>query len=122
MAEVLAVFLVAGTTGALGTFLFKVGAEKLGEISWSVGNVGDVLLRLGSNWQIVVGAGLYVVSSVVYIRLLQVTEVSRSYPVIVAYMVLLVFVFGSVFLKEPVTVFKVLGVVLVITGVYFLSR
>jgi multidrug transporter EmrE-like cation transporter len=49
-------------------------------------------------------------------------ELSHAYPIIVGGLALLTSLFAIVFLKEPVTAYKIIGIILIIVGVYFISR
>lgn len=49
-------------------------------------------------------------------------ELSHAYPIIVGGLALLTSIFAIIILKEPVTGYKILGIILIICGVYFISR
>lgn len=49
-------------------------------------------------------------------------ELSHAYPIIVGGLALLTSLFAIVFLKEPITAYKIIGIILIIIGVYFISR
>ena len=49
-------------------------------------------------------------------------DVSHAYPVIVGGLAILTSLFAVLFLKEPINFLKILGLFLIVTGVYVLSR
>lgn len=49
-------------------------------------------------------------------------ELSHAYPIIVGGLALLTSLFAIVFLKEPITAYKIIGIILIVAGVYFISR
>jgi multidrug transporter EmrE-like cation transporter len=49
-------------------------------------------------------------------------DVSHAYPIIVGGLAILTSVFAVIFLKESVSLYKVMGVILIVAGVFFLSK
>ncbi len=49
-------------------------------------------------------------------------ELSHAYPIIVGGLALLTSLFAIIFLKEAITIYKIIGIALIICGVYFISR
>ena len=49
-------------------------------------------------------------------------DVSHAYPIIVGGLVILTSIFAIIFLKESVSFLKIMGVTLIVSGVYFLIK
>ncbi|WP_151948825.1 EamA family transporter [Aliarcobacter butzleri] len=49
-------------------------------------------------------------------------DLSHAYPIIVGGLALVTSTFAIVFLKEALTMYKILGICLIIFGVYFVSK
>lgn len=49
-------------------------------------------------------------------------ELSHAYPIIVGGLALLTSLFAIIFLKEPLTAYKIFGIALIVSGVYLISR
>ena len=49
-------------------------------------------------------------------------DVSHAYPIIVGGLAILTSIFAVILLKEPYNLFKVVGLLLIVIGVYFLSK
>lgn len=106
-------FLVSGTFAVVGNALLKAGMNEVGGLN---------LIRLAFNFKVVVGFLLYGASSVLYLKLLTMTDVTKVYPALVAYMAVAILFLGAIFLHESLTLTKIFGVMLVIAGIFFISR
>ena len=49
-------------------------------------------------------------------------DVSHAYPIIVGGLAILTSVIAIVFLKEPISLYKIIGLLLIVIGVYFLGK
>lgn len=110
--EAVILFFLSGTLAVLGNFLLKVGINQIGSFS----------LKLALNWQVVMGFLLYGLSSILYLKLLTTTEITKSYPALVAYMSLVLLILGALFLKESLTAPKVAGIFVILVGIFLISR
>jgi len=74
-----------------------------------------------SSYTIIAGGLCYIGSFVVWLHVLKVLPLSIAYPAAsISYIG--VIIASSVFLNEPVNLFKVIGAALIIAGVFFISR
>ncbi len=115
-------FLATGTSNVVGNTLLKLGITRLGGLDLSVNHLWPTFLKLVTNWQIVLGFGLYGLSAVFYLKLLSTNDVTRSYPAIVAYSAIVLLLIGSVFLKESITLPKIVGIFVILLGIVLISR
>ena len=110
------------------SILFNV----LGQLSirWSMINYGRVNLSFEEKARIVgmifrpftlIGLLLYAISAIFWIAGLSRVELSRAYPLLgVGYA--LVFILSIYLFRESLTLYKLLGIVLIIGGAYFITR
>ena len=121
-ATTIIIFLLAGTFAVVGNVLLKSGMNSLGGFDVTVQSFIPTLLKFSSSWKIIVGFSLYGASSFLYLKLLSSLEVTRVYPMLVAYMFVFLLIFGTFFLKESMTLTKVAGIAVIIAGVFLASR
>jgi uncharacterized membrane protein len=97
--------------GATAQILFKLGSQNVSAnpMSWL------------SNWRIVVGGLLYVISGVLFIFALKSGNVSILYPII-ATSYIWVALMARFFLAEPFAAYKWLGIGLIIAGILIVVK
>jgi len=115
-------FFLAGTTAVAGNFLLKAGINQIGDFSLSLNQLTQTLFKMLLNWRVFIGFILYGLSSVLYLKLLASTEITKSYPALVAYMATMMLILGTLFLKETLTLPKVVGTVVIVLGIFLLNR
>lgn len=115
-------FLASTGTAVTGNILLKAGMTKLGNFNFAVNNLLPTFFKLLGNWQLILGFALYGFSSVLYLKLLTAGEVTKIYPMLVSFMFILLLIMGSIFLKESFTLTKVLGIAVIILGIFIGSR
>lgn len=117
----LALVLAAIVLGTLAQLLLKAGTSAVGPFAFSLENAVPVGLRLALEPRILAGSGCYAVSLVVWIMALSRTEVSIAYP-----MVSIGFALNAALawwlLGEAVTPVRLLGIAVIIVGVYMVAR
>lgn len=114
----LLLFILSGTSAVFGNFFLKLGINHLKNFEFTI----QSLTSVATNWQIVLGFILYGTSSLLYLKLLSQVEVSRVYPALVGYMAIVILVLGAMFLKEPLTLTKFLGVLVIVLGIFLITR
>ena len=67
------------------------------------------------------GLSLYAISSVVWLFVLKKFELSVAYPSLALTYIIIV-VLSAIFFKEPLTINKILGVLLIFFGVFFIYK
>jgi uncharacterized membrane protein len=118
------IFLFIASTGAAvsGNILLKAGVTRLGNFNLTINGLLPTFLALLGNWQLILGFALYGFSSILYLKLLTTGEVTKIYPMLVSFMFVLLLIMGSIFLKESFTITKVLGIAVIILGIFIGSR
>jgi drug/metabolite transporter (DMT)-like permease len=96
--------------GSWGALLFKMSAEK-----FSLNPI-----KLITNWKLVLGGCLYLVSTVPFLIAVKYGELSVLYP-FVSLSYVWVVLLSVLFLKEKMNLWKWLGIVFIIVGVSFIG-
>jgi multidrug transporter EmrE-like cation transporter len=101
--------------------LLKAGMNRIGGFNFSWANIGPISLQVATNPFILSGLVVYVFAVVVWLLVLSRTEVSVAYPLVsIAYIINAVaayYIFG-----EDFSLMKMLGIGVIIFGVYLLAR
>jgi drug/metabolite transporter (DMT)-like permease len=107
--------LISTIIGAFGSIFLKKGAEQF-HIRINISGIIDLL----KNWKIILGLGLYVLSTISFIYLLRTEELSLLYPMTsMAY--IFVTLFSVFLLKEKMNIYKVSGIVCIVLGVILVT-
>jgi len=106
---------------ALAQLLLKAGTNAVGEFEFTAANVLPVGMKLAFEPHIIGGVACYVVSLVVWIMGLSRVEVSVAYP-----MLSIGFALNALLawwlLGEAVTPLRMLGIGVIVVGVYLVAR
>lgn len=118
MANPIWLILIAVALGVTGQLLMKMGINQVGAINaLSL----EIAKSVASNLCIVFGFVCYGLSSVFYLLGLSKLDLSVAYPLVGLGYVFVVF-FSWALLKEPVHVWRWLGVLLIFGGVWLIGR
>ncbi|OPX17684.1 hypothetical protein BXT86_05185 [candidate division WOR-3 bacterium 4484_100] len=105
-------FLLAAFMGALGQYLYKTGAEQ------SSGN----LILLVSNFRVLLGILCYLIIMVLFLFAFKLGgALTVLYPVYATTFIWALLI-GFFFLGEKVTLVQIIGVLLIVLGVYLIAR
>jgi len=98
-----------------------------------LGSVGSLYLKLGSkkfsldifsllkNYNLIFGIFLSVASILLYVVSLKYTDVSKIYPLVSLNYVMILFL-SVIFLKEKLTFYKIIGIIFITSGCFFVAR
>jgi len=105
----------------LSNLLVKLGASKIETFSSKSGDIVVFIYKLITNWYLISGLALFGAGFVLWVVILNKVQLSVAAPIMsLAYVFVMIF---SYFLfKEPITGIKVIGVILILTGVVFITR
>lgn len=116
-----ALLLAAIVLGTCGQLLLKAGTNAVGAFAFTIDNALPVGAKLALEPRILGGAGCYVVSLAVWILALSRVEVSVAYP-----MLSIGFALNAALawwlLGEAVTPARMLGIAIIIVGVWLVAR
>lgn len=103
--------------GAVGQLVLKAGMNSLGGVQFSV----ETLVRMATNPLLLVGIGIFIVSTLLWLLALAKADLSFAYPFLsLTYMAVLVG--GALLFHEQVTLMRVLGFAVIVTGVWIVAR
>ncbi len=107
--------------GATGQVILKIGADKLGSLFISSQNIFQDLLRILKTPQVLIALAFYAAGALTWIKALTKENLSYVYPM-VGLSYVLVMLYSYFLFKEPITLNKFIGVILIIGGVIFINR
>lgn len=114
--------LMAGVLlNAAAQLLLKAGANSVGEFAFTRANILPVGWQLATEPHILGGLVCYVISVVVWILALSRVEVSIAYPLLSIGYIVNAFAAWYLF-GEAVTVTRLVGIGIIIVGVYVVAR
>jgi multidrug transporter EmrE-like cation transporter len=113
-----------------GTVFFTVYGQLV--LKWRIVNYGALpedfstkilfLFKLLFDPYIFSGFASAFIASFFWMAAMTKFDLSHAYPIIIGGLALITSIFAMVFLKEVVTTYKILGICLIILGVYFVSK
>ncbi|AAO35859.1 transporter [Clostridium tetani] len=106
--------------GALGQILVKVGATSL-NLSFAPGQFIPSIISILKNFFVMSGIVSYGTSFLIWIKVLSKVELSYAYPMVsLGYVITTIYAYF--FLNENISIERVLGILLIIGGVFLISR
>lgn len=105
---------------AVGQVAFKYGVQRFSELELSVAALPRLLLQLAATPSILLGFTSFGAGAVIWLFALAKLELSYAVP-LASVTYILVLVAGVVLFREPLTVTKIAGTLLVCMGVIALS-
>ncbi len=107
--------------GAVGQILLKKGMGGMGPLTLSLGKLGELLWRMGTNPYVIAGLAIYVTGTVFWLVALSRVDLSYAYPFAsLSYVVMLVAAW--LLFKEDLSLMRLAGTAVVIFGVLLISR
>jgi len=99
----------------------KQGVETMGTIALNLPNFIPTITKMITSYWIIIGGVIYVASVFVWLLVLNRVEVSKAYPLIsIGYVINAVAAYYL--LGEHVTLMRVVGIVIILTGVFVVAR
>lgn len=118
---IFALILLGVLLNAAAQLLLKAGMTQIGHFEFSMANAVPIGLQVMANLPIIGGLFLYVMSVVVWLLVLSRVQVSFAYPMLsIGYIVNAIaayYLFG-----EPLTSLRMLGIFIIIAGVYLVAQ
>jgi len=103
--------------GATAQILFKVGVLQLGNIRFD----WQGIVRLALNPAILVGLVAFAASFFLWLKVLAAVPLSYAYPM-VSLGYVFIFVVSWLFLGESLPALRILGLALIVCGIFFIAR
>jgi multidrug transporter EmrE-like cation transporter len=113
--------LISVLGGAIGQLALKRGMNSFGELTLSMDKIVNVIMRMATNPYVVVGMVVYAASTVFWLAALSRVDLSFAYPFAsLSYVVMLIGAWQL--FDENISVMRLVGCVVVISGVLLISR
>ncbi len=114
---------IAAVMDVIGAFAVKAKINQLGSVNYAgIYNVIDYLFNLAKFPLVWFGTFLILTAPLPYALALSRMELSTAYPVIVILNALLLIPIAVIFLNESLTLYKVIGYIIIIIGLYFIHK
>ena len=94
----------------------------MGGISGDKAKLISDLSRVGFSPFIIIGLALYGFSFIIWLRVLTFNDLSRAYPIFATIVFLLTTALSIIFLKENVSAVRVVGIIIMLVGIYIVAR
>ena len=114
----------------LGTVVFTVYGQLI--LKWRIVKYGElpegIYLKLVFLFKLLLDPFIFsgffaaFIASFFWMAAMTKFDVSHAYPIIVGGLAILTSVFAIAVLKEPISIYKILGLLLIVSGVYFLTK
>lgn len=105
----------------VGQLLLKMGMLRIGKFSFNISTLVHQYIKILLNPFVIAGLVSFFVSMLIWLYVLSRLELSLAYPFVALNYILILF--GSYFLfRETITVYKMIGVVVIMVGVYLVAR
>ncbi|WP_052835385.1 EamA family transporter [Syntrophaceticus schinkii] len=101
--------------------ILKMGADKLGSVFISRQDIIPDLIRIVTTPQVLIAFAFYAAGFFTWMKALTRENLSYVYPMVSLSYILVLF-YSYFLFKEPITLNKFMGIVLIIGGVIFINR
>ncbi len=109
------------TLNAAAQLLLKKGMTIIGEFSFNWSGITTVGWSVMTNFFVIGGLSCYIMSVLIWLGILSRIEVTAAYPLLsIGYIVTAVA--GYLFFGETLSVIRILGIGVIIVGVYLVSK
>lgn len=102
--------------------LLKTAVTKTGGISAESTQILTNIAKVAFSPYLVIGLTLYGLSFLIWLRVLTFNDLSRSYPIFATIVFLMTTLGSIIFLKENITPIRVVGITVMLTGIFIVAR
>jgi multidrug transporter EmrE-like cation transporter len=113
--------LISVILGAIGQLLLKLGANHLQGFTLSYNRLAHSFFLMLKSPAILLGIVFFLTSFVLWVKVLTKTELSYAYPMVSLGYIVIVVVSHFLF-NESFTLHKIIGIVVIITGVIIINK
>lgn len=121
MIQFIPLILFVVLTNFFSQILLKKGMTDIGEFDLSGAGLWSVVGAVSTNWAVIAGLLVMVVSMASHLVVLSRVEISYAYPFLGLSFVLTA-LYGYYFLDEAVTIWRSAGVLLIVAGVAVIAK
>lgn len=106
---------------AAAQLLIKKGVLLLGQLEFSLPNLIDLISRVLKNFYIIFGLFLLGISFMLWIFIVSKKQLNVVYPISSSLTIILVAIFSWFFFQEKLFLYQILGIGLIIFGIFLLA-
>ncbi|MEE9426277.1 MAG: EamA family transporter [Methylococcales bacterium] len=121
MSKYIPLILFTVLTNFLSQIMLKKGMTTIGKVELSLSGLMSSVLDVICNWSIILGILVMVISMASHLIVLSRVDISFAYPFLGLSFVLIT-IYGHFYLAETVTMWRVIGVLLICSGVAVVAR
>ena len=114
--------IISVISNVTANILLKSGVKKAGGFALSKETLASDLAKAALNPFIIGGLILYAFSFTLWLRVLSISDLSKAYPIFVTCVFILTTAGSVIFLKETVTFMRVVGITILIAGIFIVAR
>lgn len=107
--------------GSVGQIMMKSGSNRLGSLTLAPATLLSDVLRILRIPEFLMAIVLFAVSSVIYVKVLSKNDLTAAYP-LGSMSYVFVFLLSALLLNETLTLNKVVGAIVIISGIYIMHR
>jgi multidrug transporter EmrE-like cation transporter len=111
--------LLSVVLGVFGQISLKQGLKQVGKLELRELATAKILYLLEEKF-ILLGIFLYIFATLIWLVVLSQEEISFAYP-LVAIGYIIVAILGKIFFDENLSLFRIIGILLIVFGVYFIT-
>ncbi len=120
--QALTLTIIASIFTVSANLLLRYGLVKIGGFRLINGDIMDLMLRLFKQPSIIFGFILYFISSLIWFRVLSISEVSTSYPILVGLTFACVTAGAVILFHESLTTLKIIGICVILLGIIITAK
>ena len=117
-----ALLVVSVAFNVTANILLKTAVTKTGGISAESTQILTNIAKVAFSPYLIAGLILYGLSFLIWLRVLTFNDLSRSYPIFATIVFLMTTLGSVIFLKENITVIRVVGIAVMLTGIFIVAR
>ena len=121
MSKYIPLILFVVLTNFFSQILLKKGMTDIGKFDLNGGGLWSIAGTVATNWAVIAGIFVMVVSMASHLVVLSRVEISYAYPFLGLSFVL-VALYGHFYLDEAVTMWRAAGVLLIVSGVALIAK
>lgn len=110
--------LTCAVSAAVSSFFMRMSIDRAGGFTFDLSSI----LRLFLQPLFIAGVLLYAVAGLAWFRVIATEHLNVAYPVMISMTFILVSIGAAILFKESITVPKLLGLCLIIFGIFLVSR
>lgn len=117
----LPLILIGVFLNSFAQLMLKLGMRIIGYFEFSLNNIIPIGIQVLKNPFIMLGISSYIISIVIWLMVLSRVDVSFAYPMISIGYILTAFI-GYFILQEHFSAVRIIGILVIICGVYLVSK